>query len=114
MTNSLVFWIVAGLAAFALALAIQMRIMTALVLRRALIAWDGALDRAKANTAVVWAAGAADLPAEAKPWLVRAVDHLRTAYPKPLAHIRMARRASLVLPAVLIGLAAAWRAGGGG
>ncbi|MEO0449547.1 MAG: hypothetical protein AAFZ74_04395 [Pseudomonadota bacterium] len=75
MDKTLLFWMVVGAVGFAFALAVQMRIVTALVLRRALGAWRAELtDRVKANTAVVWAAATRPMPDEAKPWLTDAVD----------------------------------------
>jgi len=56
-TGTLIYWGALILLAFAFALAVQMRVMGALVLRRALFAWNTELDRTKANTAVVWASG---------------------------------------------------------
>ncbi|MEL6725317.1 MAG: hypothetical protein AAFP81_15905 [Pseudomonadota bacterium] len=105
MDKTLLFWMVVGVVGFAFALAVQMRIVTALVLRRALGAWRTELtDRVKANTAVVWAAAARPMPDEAKPWLTDAVGHLRETYPNPLRHLRTARRYSIVLPVVLFGV----------
>lgn len=102
MDKTLLFWIVVGAVGFAFALAVQMRIVTALVLRRALAAWRTELtDRVKANTAVVWAAGARPMPDEAKPWLMEAVGHLRETYPNPLRHLRTARRYSIIMPVIL-------------
>lgn len=90
------FWIVTGLVAFGWALSVQMRIMVALVLRRALAAQDPALqDRHLANPLVVRAA--ADAEDED-----RSVRHLRESYPAALRHLRRARWYSLVLPVCLL------------
>ena len=96
------FWILVGGLGFAFALAVQMRMMIALVLRRALKAWRGVFeDRAKANRAVILAAGAAPLPSDLEPDIKDAVEHLHATYPNPLAHLRTARRYSLMTPVIL-------------
>ncbi len=105
LDKTLLFWIVVGAVGFGFALAVQMRVVTALVLRRALGAWRTELtDRVKANTAVVWAAGARPMPDETKPWLADAVAHLRETYPNPLKHLRTARRYSIVMPVLLFAI----------
>lgn len=110
MDKTILFWILVGGLAFAFALAVQMRIVTALVLRRALGDWrDELTDRVKANAAVVWAAGARPLPSDSKPWLSEAVDHLQNTYPNPLGHLRKARRFSVVTPVLLLGVFALGR-----
>ncbi len=110
MEKVVLFWILLGVLGFAFALAVQMRVMTALVLRRALKAWNADLeDRVKANTAVVWAAGTKPLPGDAKPWLSDAVDHLRTTYPNPLRHLQTARRYSVIMPVLVVSLIALGR-----
>lgn len=103
MEKYVLFWILFGILGFAFALAVQMRVMIALVLRRALKAWNPDLeDRVKANSAVVWAASVKPLPDEAKPWLHDAVQHVQATYPRPLDHLRIARRFSLVTPMLLL------------
>lgn len=112
MDKTVLFWILFGVLGFGFALAVQMRVMVALVLRRALKAWRTDLeDRAKANSAVVWAAGSKPLPDATKPWLSEAVAHLQATYPMPLNHLRKARRYSTILPVLLIVLVAVGRFG---
>ncbi|MEM9180766.1 MAG: hypothetical protein AAGA89_13710 [Pseudomonadota bacterium] len=112
MDKTVLFWILFGVLGFGFALAVQMRVMVALVLRRALKAWRSDLeDRVKANSAVVWAAGAKPLPESAKPWLNEAVAHLQATYPMPLHHLRRARKYSVVLLVLLIFLIAIGRFG---
>ena len=102
MAKIVIFWILLGSLGFAFALAVQMRMMIALVLRRALKAWRPEFeDRVKANTAVVWAAGEKPIPDEMRDGLTDAVEHLRTTYPNPLSHLRTARRYSVVMPVLL-------------
>ncbi|MHA7899256.1 MAG: hypothetical protein ACX94B_05280 [Henriciella sp.] len=106
----MIFWILFGVLGFAFALAVQMRMMIALVLRRALKAWRASFeDRGKANRAVVLAAGTAPLSSELEGDLGEAVAHLRETYPKPLGHLRTARRYSLVTPVLLLALLALGR-----
>ena len=105
MDKAVLFWILVGGLGFAFALAVQMRVIVALVLRRALKAWREDLsDRIKANAAVVSAAGDQALPPDAEPWLRDAAEHLKTTYPNPLRHLRTARRYSLILPVLLLGV----------
>ena len=101
------YWALVIIVAFAAALAVQMRMMIGVVLRRALRAWRAELeDPQKANAAIVSAAAATDLPADAEPWLSDTVAHLRTTYPNPLNHLRTARRYSVLSPIILLGLLA--------
>ena len=103
MAKIVVFWILLGGLGFAFALAVQMRMMIALVLRRALMAWQREFeDRAKANAVVVLAAGEAPLAGDLAPDMQNAVEYLRSSYPNPLSHLRTARRYSLVTPALLL------------
>ena len=106
------FWGLVIIVAFAAALAVQMRMMIGVVLRRALRAWRAELeDVQKANAAIVSAASDADVPTDAEPWLTETVAHLRTTYPNPLNHLRTARRYSVLAPIVLFGLLAYGRIG---
>ena len=100
MDKTLLFWILIGGLGFAFALAAQMRVITALVLRRALKAWrEDYADRVKANAIIV--AAASQAPAENE-----AVTYMRETYPSPLAHLRTARRYSVILPVLLVGVLA--------
>ncbi|GAB5454581.1 MAG: hypothetical protein Hens2KO_08100 [Henriciella sp.] len=102
MAKIVIFWIVLGGLGFAFALAVQMRMMIALVLRRALKAWRPKFeDRVKANAAVVSAAGEKPVSDDMHAGLTEAVEHLRTTYPNPLSHLRTARRYSVVTPVLL-------------
>ena len=95
------FWIVLGGLGFGFALAVQMRIMIALVLRRALQAWrDGFEHRAAADSVIVNAASQEDASGDQAHLL--GVQHLRTTYPMPLSHLRAARRASYLLPPLML------------
>lgn len=105
MTGSdVAFWIIGGLLAFGFALAVQMRVMIALVLRRALRAMFG--DGADHTNAVREATVGVGNSEESQ--------HLLDTYPRPLAHMRLARRWSIIFPVLLLGLIAARRLTNGG
>ena len=110
MDKTVLFWILFGVLGFAFALAVQMRIVTALVLRRALGAWREAfVDREKANHAVVLAASAAPLSGDLERETQDAVAHLKDTYASALGHLRTARRYSIIAPVLLLGLVAIGR-----
>ena len=110
MDKIVLFWILLGVAGFAFALTVQMRVMIALVLRRALADWSPAFaDRVRANAAVVRAADAAPLSDHISSEVDAAAAHLRATYPNPLRHLQTARRYSLITPILLIALLAAGR-----
>lgn len=96
MEKIVLFWIVFGVLGFAFALGVQMRVMIALVLRRALMAREAGLDEGKANAAIIEAA-AADGDA-----LGQRAAHLVEVYPQPLRHLRLARRVSIITPVMLL------------
>lgn len=100
MEKIVLFWILLGVTGFAFALSVQMRVMTALVLRRALMAKFPKLDRDRANQAVIRAASS-DY-GETEEWLSQAAGHLTQEYPRPLNHLRKARRYSVLLPVFLL------------
>ena len=105
MAKIVIFWILLGGVGFAFALALQMRMMIALVLRRALKAWRPEFeDRVKANAAVVAAASEAPIQEDGPSGLSEAIEHLRTTYPNPLSHLRTARRYSVGTPVLLFAL----------
>lgn len=110
MTKTVLFWVLLGGVGFAFALAVQMRMMIALVLRRALKAWNGEFeDRATANSVVMIAAAPGELDGDVQPNQRDAAEHLRATYPNPLSHLRTARRYSLVTPILLFMLLVAGR-----
>lgn len=100
MDKIVLFWILFGGIAFAFALAVQMRVMIAIVLRRALMARETELGRADANAAIMLAAGGKDDRAAQDPRVL----HLVESYPNPLHHLRRARRASIITPVLLFAL----------
>jgi len=96
-----VYWILVIIAAFAFALAVQMRVMIGIVLRRALKAKFATSEDADQRVAVVAAGNGA--PTEALS------NHLTETYPRPLDHLRMARRWSQIAPVMLLLLIVAGR-----
>ncbi|MEL6858981.1 MAG: hypothetical protein AAFO74_11375 [Pseudomonadota bacterium] len=115
MAKIVLFWILLGSTGFAFALAVQMRMMIALVLRRALKAWRPVFeDRGLANQAVILAASdeaSDEQGADANGDVHAAAKHLRTTYPNPLNHLRTARRYSVVTPVLVLALFAFGRFG---
>lgn len=103
------YWALVVLAAFAFALALQMRMMIGIVLRKAMVARTPDLDAGKANAAISWAAGVQDVPVDAEDWLSPQVAHLRSEYPRPLSHLRTARRWCVLGPVLVILLVAIGR-----
>lgn len=94
----IIYWALVILSAFAFALALQMRAMIGLILRRALYAEYGDRPDRERRLAVVNAAAGQSNETEAA--------HLITTYPRPLAHLRTARRWSKIAPALLLVLLA--------
>ncbi|MEO1659590.1 MAG: hypothetical protein AAFR51_01275 [Pseudomonadota bacterium] len=119
MAKIVLFWILLGGTGFAFALAVQMRMMIALVLRRALKAWRPVFeDRGLANQAVILAArdeasneASDEQDADVNGDVHAAAQHLRATYPNPLNHLRTARRYSVVTPVLVLALFAFGRFG---
>ncbi|MCA8890625.1 MAG: hypothetical protein KDA56_02105 [Hyphomonas sp.] len=92
-------WTVLGLAGFAFVLALQMRMLISVSLRRALAEKFGGDYRAAehlASIAATRAPGSEDAGAQ----------FLEATYPRPLAHLRLARRVTYTAPmAILLSLA---------
>jgi hypothetical protein len=113
MTVTAVFWVILVALFFAFALAVQMRVITAHVLRKALQARDSSLSPRQTGEAVALAASAT-VPEGAGDGMRAAIGHLMGEYPRPLSHLRIARRASLALPLAMFLLVAARRLLGAG
>ncbi len=96
IAKTILFWSLLALSGFAFALAAQMRVLVATVLRRALAAkFGGESASPDYRKAVVDAVNGEPQSKEAQ--------HLCETYPRPLSHIRLARRASiLALPAIAL------------
>lgn len=103
---TLLFWTLFVVLAFAIALAAQMRIMVSIVLRRALAAhFGGQPGDADYQLAI--------RPARPGQAVSEARSHLETHYPRPLAHLALARKVSFGAPLVLLVLVIAGRLSSG-
>ncbi len=96
MVQTILFWTLVGSLAFGFALGVQMRVMVALVLRKALEAANESLSEAEARQIVVRAANRLR-PGEADPG--PDVTYLRQTHPGAVGHLRLARKATRILPA---------------
>ncbi len=96
------FWILLGLGLFAFVLAVQMRMIISVALRRALAARFGGLPT---DTAYRLAVVDAATPTPAS----EAALHLAQTYPNPLSHLRLARRTCLIAPLFILLVLAAGR-----
>ncbi|MEE2921751.1 MAG: hypothetical protein VYC38_08310 [Pseudomonadota bacterium] len=101
---AIVFFILLGITIFVLLLALQMRWMVSLALRRALADKFGGLPSDAA-----YRQGVADAGRQISHTDVAA--HLNTTYPDQLAHLRLARRASVFTLPVIVALLVVLRFG---
>lgn len=100
----IVFWVLAAILGFAILLAAQMRMLLSIVLRRALAAkFGGKHTDAEYRTAIY---DAGRIPPDNEH-----TRFLTTEYPKPLAHLALARRVALIAPALLLVLVLTGRYG---
>ena len=102
----IMFWTLAGALVFAFALAVQMRVMVARILRIALEAHNPALDESEVRQAVAKTANR-ERPQDVAPG--PDVDHLRLAHPQAIGHLQLARKSTRILPMFLILLLAVGR-----
>ncbi|MEM8617731.1 MAG: hypothetical protein AAGF20_12470 [Pseudomonadota bacterium] len=112
MVEKLILFSALGVPALAWLLALQMRALTVQALFLA------AQDRFKGMDApdvrlAAKASPGAPLSEVYGPAIVEAGDWLAETYPKAVGHLRLARRASLAAPLVLLAVAAVWRFGFG-
>lgn len=92
-------WIVLGLTGFAFVLALQMRALISVSLRRALAEKFGGDHRSADYRAAIVATGTAAPEGEYAAYLAE-------TYPSPLSHLRLARRVTYTAPmAILLSLA---------
>ena len=98
------FWVLAALLAFAILLAVQMRYLLSVVLRRALAAKFGGKHTDAEYLTAIYEAGRKALDTDH-------ARHLSTEYPVPLSHLALARRVALVAPGLLLLLVLAGRFG---
>ncbi|MBO6584070.1 MAG: hypothetical protein JJ954_14030 [Hyphomonas sp.] len=94
---NILLFIVLGLAVFALMLALQMRWMISVALRRALTEKFGGLP-----SDIEYRAGVADAGRRVSHTDI--ATHLNQTYPNQLGHLRLARRVSVYTLPVIIGL----------
>jgi len=105
--HDLVFFIVGLVVFFGFALAVQMRILAGIALKRAAKAKYDDLADAPARFAVAAAVNGQDL--EAGDSMADASIWLAQEYPRAIAHIRLARKATMGLGALLLLIVVAWR-----
>ncbi|WP_300377542.1 hypothetical protein [Henriciella sp.] len=111
--HDLGFFIAGLLVFFAFALAVQMRILAGIALKRAVRAKFTELDDGKARFAVANAVSGkreleeGDAAGDAAQWL-------SAEYPRAIGHVRLARRATFAMGAVLLAVIACWRLTAGG
>jgi hypothetical protein len=98
----ILFWVLAAALAFAILLAAQMRMLVSIVLRRALAAKFGGKHTDTAYRAAIYDAGRAAPDSEH-------AHYLSAQYPKPVAHLVLARRVALIAPGLLLILVLAGR-----
>ncbi len=98
----ILFWILAAALAFAILLAAQMRMLVSIVLRRALAAKFGGNHTDTAYRTAIYDAGRAAPDSEH-------AHYLSAQYPKPVAHLVLARRVALIAPGLLLILVLAGR-----
>jgi hypothetical protein len=98
------FWSLAAIIAFAILLAAQMRILLSIALRRALAARFGGKHTDSAYRSAIYLAGRGEPDTDE-------TKYLHTEFPRPLAHLNLARRVSLIAPGLLLLVFAAGRFG---
>lgn len=105
--HDLIFFIIGLLVFFGLALAVQMRVLAGIALKRAARAQFPGLEDGPARFAVASAVNgraldSGDEVGDATAWLAQ-------QYPAAIRHVRLARKATMVAGAILLGVLAAWR-----
>lgn len=101
---TVLFWILAVTIVFAIALAAQMRMMISVVLRRALAAKFGGQPGNVEYRAAILSLGRGEADTEER-------KYLEAEYPRPLAHMKLARRVSMAGPLALLIVVAIGRFG---
>ncbi|WP_084399508.1 hypothetical protein [Henriciella aquimarina] len=106
--HDLVFFIAGLVAFFGFALAVQMRLMAGMSLRRAAREKFPDLEDGPARFAVVAAVNGPD-QLEAGDDVGDAAKWLAAEYPRAIDHIKRARKATLIAPALIVVIALMWR-----
>ena len=104
--TTVIFFIAGTLVFFVFALAVQMRLLAGVALKRAARAKFEGLDERDARLAV---AGAVDGLVDDGP-----ASYLAGEYPGAIRHIRLARKGTFVMPGLLLVIIVAWRLTTGG
>lgn len=91
----ILFWTFVAALGFAILLAAQMRMLLSIVLRRALAAKFGGKHTDTEYRTAIYDVGRGAPDSEP-------TRYLSTEYPKPLAHLQLARRVALIAPALLL------------
>lgn len=91
----ILFWTLTAALGFAILLAAQMRMLLSIVLRRALAAKFGGKHTDAEYRTAIYDVGRIAPDSEH-------TRYLSTEYPKPLAHLQLARRVALIAPALLL------------
>lgn len=111
--TTLIFFVAGVIALFVFGLAVQMRMLAGVALKRAAQEKIPGLNDGPARFAVAQAVRG-DAALEAGDEAGDAAAYLADHYQKALGHIRLARKVSVVMPGVLIVIAVAWRLVTGG
>ncbi len=111
--TTLIFFVAGLLAVFVFGLAVQMRMLAGVALKRAAHDKFPDLDDGPARFAVAQAVNG-DAALEAGDEAGDAAAYIAATYPGAVRHIRLARKVSVVMPGVLIVIAVAWRLTTGG
>ena len=90
-----VFWVLVAALGFAVLLAAQMRMLLSIVLRRALVEKFGGEHKDARYRTALFEIGRGTPTSED-------TLYLTTEYPRPLAHLALARRVSLIAPGLLL------------
>lgn len=98
----ILFWVLVATLGFAIALAAQMRFLLSIALRRALAAKFGGKHTDAAYRTAIYTVGRGAPDSDE-------TRYLTTEYPRPVAHLTLARRVSLIAPALLLAVFLAGR-----
>jgi len=99
---TIAFWILVAALAFVIALAAQMRFLLSIVLRRALAAKFGGKHTDAACRTAIYTAGRSEPDTDE-------TRYLASEFPRPLAHLALARKVALIAPALLLAVFLAGR-----
>ena len=103
---TITFWTLLGLVGFVLFLALQMRFLIMSTLKRVVVEYlkldeSNPQDR---QTLERWVQANRNNTPGADKKTKDAIEHMNTHYPRPLSHLKLARRTSLVGPLLILAL----------